>query len=138
MGEVAWRRSRPVLSRAHLVQQPDSQERTSTSSSGDCIEASIGASIGDDVFGASLIVSPSTGFEFEAIRGLAVDVAAELNGTLNGTRNGAILLSSTHSEYANWEMYGVAPTETGRRSGGLAPRLLRGLSAATLFRVARR
>ena len=75
----------------HLDQQrPDLQERTSTSYSEDCKGASIGASFDTgDVSGASLIVSPSTTFEFGAIRG----PAAELNGTLNGTRNCVVFLS---------------------------------------------
>jgi hypothetical protein len=79
----------------HLDQQPDSQERISTSSSGDCIGASVGAPFDEGaVFGASPIVSPTPRFEFDATRGSAVDVAAELNGTLNGTRNCAVLRST--------------------------------------------
>ena len=115
MEGVAWRCSRPVLSDPYLDQQPDSQERTSTSSSGDCSATSIGASFDTgDIFGASLIVAPST--EFDATRVPAVDVAAELNGTLNGTRNDAIFLASTHSEYSNLGMRGITPTVAGRRS----------------------
>lgn len=115
MGGVAWRRSRPVLSNPHLDQQSNSQERTSTSSSGDCLATSIGTSFDTgDIFGVSLIVSPST--KFDATPGPAVDVPAELNGTLNGTRNGAIFLAGSHSEHANLGMGGIIPTVTGSRS----------------------
>jgi len=124
----------------HLDQRPDSQERTSTSSSRDCIGASIGVSFdAGDVFGASLIVSPSLRFEFDVTRGSAADAAAELNGTLNGTRNCAVLLSTSpivsHTKYANLRKGGMAPTITSGRSRGLAPGLLRGLLAAALFRI---
>ena len=104
----------------HLDQQPDSQERTSTSSSEDCIGASIGASFATgDVLAASLVVSPSPRFEFEAT--LCPPADAVLNGTLNGTRNCAVLLSSTShivslTKYANLGIGGMAPTVTGRHS----------------------